>query len=316
MTTEELKHATRLCIEHDDDINVEVFIVLKNHEIRKANFLHTLQPEIITIFKPIIATKILDADYSLLNVSSADERRNAIYYYDLDLTEQLLIFHQVLNGENNFPYFSFEHDEVNNIDAFLFVIGNAEHQIVLYKRLASVNIYQQRTGLFIRKEDNQFAKLESDVIKIVPQIDAFMVNGAIFFLNLTILENAFHIHDVVKTSARQQIALLEDYGLIENIDSLEMELENISFARKFSKLITNSPVLGKVDNHRIVDFTTTHPALCNKFKYNADRTKIKLTTKLSKKLFVKLLNDDYLTSNLTEQYYDSMAKDVVSILVE
>ena len=96
MTTEELKHATRLCIEHDDDINVEVFIVLKNHEIRKANFLHTLQPEIITIFKPIIATKILDADYSLLNVSSADERRNAIYYYDLDLTEQLLIFHQVL----------------------------------------------------------------------------------------------------------------------------------------------------------------------------------------------------------------------------
>lgn len=313
MTTEELKHATRLCIEHDDDINVEVFIVLKNHEIRKANFLHTLQPEIITIFKPIIATKILDADYSLLNVSSADERRNAIYYYDLDLTEQLLIFHQVLNGENNFPYFSFEHDEVNNIDAFLFVIGNAEHQIVLYKRLASVNIYQQRTGLFIRKEDNQFAKLESDVIKIVPQIDAFMVNGAIFFLNLTILENAFHIHDVVRESARQQIALLQESGLVENIDALEIELENVSFARKFSKLVSNSPVLGKVSNQAIIDFTNAHPALRSKFRYSADGSKLQLVTKLSKKLFIKLLNDDYLTSNLTNQYYDSIAKDKVSV---
>lgn len=315
MTIEELKDATRLCIERDANINVEVFMVLKNQEIRKANFLHTLQPEIVTIFKPIIETKILNADYSLLNVSSADERRDAIYCYDLELTEQLLIFHHVQNGENNFPYFSFEHDEVSNIDAFLFVIGNAEHQIVLYKRLASVNVYQQRSGLFIRKADNQFTKLESDVIKIVPQIDAFMVNGAIFFLNLAILENVFHIHDVVKASAQQQIALLDGYGLVENIDSLEIELENISFARKFSKLVTNSPVLGRVDNSSIIQFTHTHPALQNKFKYSVDGTKLKLATKLSKKLFIKLLNDDYLTSNLTEQYYDSIAKDMVSIPV-
>lgn len=316
MTTEELKHATRLCIEHDDDINVEVFIVLKNHEIRKANFLHTLQPEIITIFKPIIATKILDADYSLLNVSSADERRNAIYYYDLDLTEQLLIFHQVLNGENNFPYFSFEYDEVNNIDAFLFVIGNAEHQIVLYKRLASVNIYQQRTGLFIRKEDNQFAKLESDVIKIVPQIDAFMINGEIFVMDLKLLETAFQIHEVIKTAARQQIDLLASYDLVENIDSLEIELENVSFARKFSKLVTNSPVLGIVDNQRIINFTKNHPALRNKFRYTGNDSKLELHTKLSKKLFVKLLNDDYLTSTLTNQDYDSIAKDKVIVAEE
>lgn len=311
MTTEQLKDATRLCIENN--VNVEVFIVLKNQEIRRANLLENLLPEILTTFRPIIENKILNADYSILNVSSADERKDAIYYYDLELTERLLIFHNILDGNLAFPYFSFENDGINNIDAFLFVIGGFEHQIALYKRLASVNIYQQRSGLFIRKEDNQFVKLESDVIKIIPQIDAFMINGGIYFMNLTLLENAFHIHNVVKEAARQQIALLSKYNLVENIDSLEMELENISFARKFSRLITNSPVLGKVDNTDIIKFTRKHPALQNKFKYSDDGTKLQLLTKISKKLLIKLLNDDYLTSSLTNQHYDSMAKDKVDV---
>ena len=139
-----------------------------------------------------------------------------------------------------------------------------------------------------------------------------MINGEIYFMNLSILENVFHIHDVLKESARQQIALLQESGLVENIDALEIELENVSFARKFSKLVSNSPVLGKVSNQAIIDFTNTHPALRSKFKYSAGGDKLQLVTKLSKKLFIKLLNDDYLTSSLTNQYYDSIAKDKVS----
>ena len=36
---------------------------------------------------------------------------------------------------------------------------------------------------------------------------------------------------------------------------------------------------------------------------------ISLHTKKSKDLFVKLLNDDFLTSELTRLFYDSLAKD-------
>ena len=158
--------------------------------------------------------------------------------------------------------------------------------------------------------------MDSDVIKIIPQIDAFMINGEIYFMNLSLLENAFRIHDVLRESARQQIALLQESGLVENIDALEIELENVSFARKFSKLVSNSPVLGIVDNQRIINFTKNHPALRNKFRYTGNDTKLELHTKLSKKLFVKLLNDDYLTSTLTNQDYDSIAKDKVIVAEE
>lgn len=48
-------------------------------------------------------------------------------------------------------------------------------------------------------------------------------------------------------------------------------------------------------------------------KYNDDNTKIILKTKRSKNLFVKMLDDVFLSSELTKQYYESKAKDAVSL---
>ena len=44
---------------------------------------------------------------------------------------------------------------------------------------------------------------------------------------------------------------------------------------------------------------------------NEDGKKIRLDTKVSKTAFIKLLNDDFLRSELTELYYASVAKDNV-----
>jgi hypothetical protein len=41
---------------------------------------------------------------------------------------------------------------------------------------------------------------------------------------------------------------------------------------------------------------------------------INLHTRTAKDLFVKLLNDDFLTSELTKLFYDSLAKDGIEIL--
>lgn len=46
-------------------------------------------------------------------------------------------------------------------------------------------------------------------------------------------------------------------------------------------------------------------------KYNDDETQIILKTKIAKVLFIKMLDDAYLTSELTHQFYESKAKDTV-----
>ncbi|GAB7087807.1 hypothetical protein JCM15579A_19110 [Marinifilum fragile] len=46
-------------------------------------------------------------------------------------------------------------------------------------------------------------------------------------------------------------------------------------------------------------------------RLNADGSKFNLDTKVSKDLFIKLLNNNFLTSQLTKLYYESLAKDGV-----
>ena len=65
------------------------------------------------------------------------------------------------------------------------------------------------------------------------------------------------------------------------------------------------------DPNTLHGFTNTHPALKGSFKYNEDGTKLNLKTKISQNLFLKLLNDDFLQSELTKIFYDSIAKDSV-----
>ena len=52
-----------------------------------------------------------------------------------------------------------------------------------------------------------------------------------------------------------------------------------------------------------MEFTKTTSELTGKFKYSEDGTKIRLDTKKSKDVFLKLMNDAFLRSELTEQYY-------------
>ena len=70
-----------------------------------------------------------------------------------------------------------------------------------------------------------------------------------------------------------------------------------------------APVLSVIPNREILSFTNTHPALKGKFKYSSDGSQFDLKTKKSQNLFLKLLNDDFLQSELTKKYYESVAKD-------
>jgi hypothetical protein len=198
-------------------------------------------------------------------------------------------------------------------DAWVRKLGGVKHSIVIYKQLAAVNIYRKNSGLFVWESDNGCARIEKDFLRIVPGIDLFKINHELYIMDLAIVERFFNLYDVIKASAKKQINIIKGSGLVENIDDISTELSNISFARKLSKISEHSPVLGKIENKKIIEFAKAHPALKNIIKYSADGTKIKLTSKKSKYLFLKLLNDDYLTSNLTNQYYDSVAKDKVNV---
>lgn len=97
--------------------------------------------------------------------------------------------------------------------------------------------------------------------------------------------------------------------ILDNVEVLADELDNIAFARKLTRIYKDSKVLGHVDNQAILYFVQRHKYFAkNPMKLNSTHDKFILDTKKSKNTFIKLMNDDLLTSELTNSDYESLAK--------
>jgi hypothetical protein len=149
--------------------------------------------------------------------------------------------------------------------------------------------------------------LSKDALAIDDSFDFLLLDGDLIVLKLRTLERYFGFNEVILNKAQSTIDEIENYGLIENTDKLGEMLDNKIFAKKLMGL-KDSPVMDLTTNS-VVNFVRQHPVLSKQIKLSEDNTQLHLDTKVSMKSVVKLLNDDYLTSELTHIDYDSLAKD-------
>ena len=132
-------------------------------------------------------------------------------------------------------------------------------------------------------------------------------------ISITSNEELYPLQKWYNQLIEKTIAEIENIDLLEDIQVLKDSTDDPAYARKLSKVMDNSPIIKlNIPNEKIIKFTQTTPGLIGKFKYSEDGKKIRLDTKVSKTAFIKLLNDDFLRSELTELYYASVAKDNVS----
>ncbi len=134
--------------------------------------------------------------------------------------------------------------------------------------------------------------------------------GELLVNDIAALERSFGFHEIIKKEANLGIAAIEEKLVIENVEVLRELLEDMKYARRFVKVAAGSPVLrANIPNTSIINFCKTFPKLAGKIRFNEAQDKILLDTKVSKDLFIKLLMDDFLTSDLTKFHYESVAKD-------
>ncbi|MEZ5358852.1 MAG: anti-phage protein KwaB [Candidatus Zixiibacteriota bacterium] len=300
-----------------EGVGATVYFIMQTEDgldAKRADIDDTIQPEIRNQFVESLRTGILDnEELAILSLSSADERTNAIYQYDLEEVPAGLELIDTILTNDNLDDFSFEQDDLASVKALVVLIGNDEHQIAIYKKSYPVSVMKRESVLAIIKSETRFTKLESDVLKINDTVDFFKIASELYIMNLAALERFFGFHNIIERRAKEGIATIEAADILDNPEVLEELLSEVSFARKLVKVTSDSPVLGDgVPNSEVIAFTKTHPALAGRFQYNQDETKIRLHTKQSKQLFLKLLNDDYLKSELTRRMYDSIAKDEVA----
>jgi hypothetical protein len=310
MDKQQLNQSLDFLFQRNQEIQIIIYAILKDQdEPKKLDIKDTDLPAIKEMFIDNIKKTVIDEnEYAVLPLSTADERGKCFYEYDLELPPELVYLDGVI-GNDNIETFNFNDENILNISALIIVLGNGENQVSLYKKLSAVEIIGRGSFLLI-KANERFEKFNSNLLRISPGFQALSVNETVVILKLSTIEKSFGFIDVIKREALLGIDAIRNMTILQNIQALEELIDDISFARKLTKIARSSPVIqNSIPNLSIIAFSNIHPALKGKIRYSDDSSMISLDTRVSKDLFIKLLNDDFLTSELTQLYYDSLAKD-------
>src|SRR5690606_13404510 len=127
-------NSLNLIVDEQDQMSTVLYAVMKEtHQIKKLDIDNDEIGTIQTMFLQSIRDKIINVeDQNLIAVSIADDRANTLFEYDLDLPEGLNFY--AINPNDQTPLFSFQNDDLGQIDSLIIKIGNEQHQIRLFKK--------------------------------------------------------------------------------------------------------------------------------------------------------------------------------------
>ncbi|EKY3120956.1 DUF4868 domain-containing protein, partial [Cronobacter turicensis] len=277
-------------INNKDDVSVIIYAIIKSStDAYRMDIEASAQDSLKELFLNSIKNNIIeDNDVSVLPLSSADERNNVIYQYDIDWPDELTSMQSML-GQPGEAVFDFKTQQIEDIRVLLVCIGNADQQIVLYKTMAPVNIFS-RTGFFLKKSATRLEEIKDDFFRVSDNFQIIKVEKDLYVVDLKLIEKMFGFHEVIKKEATLGMTAIEGMDIITDIEVIKELIDDIKYARKLTRIAKASPViLANIENEKIIEFCKTYPVLINRIRFNEDGTKIALDTKVSKDLFIKIL---------------------------
>ena len=288
------------------------------YELREVDLTPDTQSE-VTLNTLHDISEFFEGEYALRDLTAADQREGVIYNYNLnEKPVQLELLEQAYNRTGQIIGFDHEFDSVSDLKAIILVLGNGVEKLAIYKFHFPTNIYR-RSGFSLLRAglaQDRFEKLEQDIIRVSHTVDFLFDGTSTYVTNFKILEKFFGFKEAIKAEAADQLNQLAQRDLIENIADLNHRittLGDVTFSKKVIRAISHSPVLQAVSNQQIIQFVQQHHKLGKKIPVNYTGDKFVLNTKISQNFFMKLLNDDYLKSELTNFEYDADSKDIFEL---
>ena len=305
-----------------DVIGINVFFLMKNNEgflLKKADIRNdatqSLKTVLLTHINEIIDEIDSNDELRIIDLSAADDRTTVIYEYDLSKKPEFFTYFEDIQNNRQPGYYStsngnmfkFGTDSLMDVDGYILRFGDEDNSMMVYRKNYPVNVFKRDKIYLIKGDETQFTTMKDDFLRIDSKIDFFKIDDSVFIKNVDILEKFCEFKQIIIAEATSSIAAVSSLGLVENIEVLNERVDDMPFARKLTKVSRTSPVF-TLPKANIINFAKNHRLLKKAFKYSENGSII-LDTKSSQNLFIRLLNDDFLHSELTNNDYVTPAKD-------
>lgn len=317
MNKEQIAEALRFLFDPQNVITLSMFIVKKDDDgftVRRADIAAEAQTSLRNQFQGFLRDEVFDSDeLAYGSILQADGKTNGAFTFDVvEKPDGLQPLSDLLQDEENIPEFNFGTEQVVDIFGYIFLLGNDEEKVALYKKQYPINVLRRDRVLVFRKSETRLEEVSEDLISIDRKVQFMQIGEELIVLDTKVLERIFGFANAIRSGAEANVQnLLGPTEFLADSALLLDRLDNLTFARKLRKINPNSPVLN-VEFEKLRDFIKQHPKLKSRIRFNDDETKISLDTNVSMDLFIRLLDDDYLKSELTDYLYEVDRKDVVT----
>jgi len=294
MTKEQLQNRLSFLNDVNSPIGLSMYIVFKDGRIHFANLEASVRMELKNNFISYINNRLNNNDdLNYCNLSEYTDKRNAICFYDLPVPLPGLAPLNTVATQEEQTEFSFNNDEFDDIEGFVFLIGVENNKISLYKKHSHLSLIKRDSSFIgLRKSDTELVRVESDILKVSGTFEFLQVDNHVIVFNIASLENSFGYTGILMRAAKTKFSLIEDAELIENVSELEELIKEKKYAKRMVRVKASTPVLA-LPFDKLKGFIQTHPKLKRRIKFNDAQDKIKFHTKTSKELFLKLLSDSF-----------------------
>lgn len=290
--------------------NIKLYATTKQNETKKISISSDVSDNLLELFKKSIEDMFLDQDkeYRLKSIDdNNDEAAKTYYYFNGENTyERLNVLHNLSSLDEE--VFNFENTNLDDIETFYITISNGEKTIALYKKNYAINVLRRGKTIFFTKHNENIDELKKDILKIDHSFQFMAIENNILIVNLSMLETQLGYDEVITKKAQETVELIASLDFLEDIAKLEEMVQTKKIAKKIN-LVKNSQVLDIIqsDINKVKTFIDSIEDLKKSLKFTEDN-KLKLNSKVGVERFLKLLDDAYLRSELTETLYDSLNK--------
>jgi len=314
MTKEELQNT--LAFLNDEAIpNVEIFILDEPVEdengdlevnIYKGRMHEDMPEQIVDLFFPKMRRILIQRDYELETYNPAvTPDRKVIWQHSSDeIPFYNLIIRKIAHANDN--YYDDATLAYENIWAIWIKLRIGRNNFYLLKKITPSKVLITGGVLAWVFRGDTFSRLEKDVLTIDGHFDVFACNGTLIFENKQNFEKALMYDKIIQQVADETLNEIQRINIVDNFDELKnMLADDYHSIRKLNKLRQKRYFREKTfaDYHRIIqDYNVG---------VNVDVANQKFTVadKAQAKLLIKVLNDDYLKSELTNIKYAANSKE-------
>ena len=312
MTKEELKQKLQFLSVEQIEKRISIYVTTQDTGLQLFNIKEEDKPDLLKMFIDEIQSKLINDDnYLLEDYSTSLKREDVLHLYDLpNYTDEMNCCLNVLELDNP-DNFNAKITPVENINGMYVVIrGNIGQNIVLYKYILTIDkTYTRSSFLFFGKDDELFERQKETLLRITPSFHLIYIADRIILTDMKKLESTLHLDAILKRETEQHISSIKGRNLIASDNYLRKACESPNMCKKLRHALTKGKVVLKsISNTDIVSFAEKKK---NKLKLhvNASKDRFDLRSKAEAVRFIKLMDDDYLYSELTKEDYDSNNKD-------